>query len=264
MKPIKPDINLQNDIQVGRVLESREYYKGKSFNFAGEWQHGIPYYNDRHEQTFVTIDGALVVCTKSHLSTVDNKPIVKVDTSGMAIGINEPNPYWQFVLGAVKGDKGEQGIQGQQGATGADGAKGDKGDKGDPGIGITDISDVCANGSHTITITYGDNKVEQFVINDGKDGTNGKDGNSISKIEVDGTDLVFTSTDNNNFRANIYDLLEKIVQNNLPYAPSGESISLESGDDYISVAKSENKYTISLNTKNLPSIDHIDGGEISF
>jgi hypothetical protein len=93
MKPIKPDINLQNDIQVGKILESREYYKGKSFSFLGNWDSGIQYFNDHHYQHFVTINGALVVCTRSHVSSMDNMPKVKFDNNGLAVGIEEPNIY---------------------------------------------------------------------------------------------------------------------------------------------------------------------------
>lgn len=36
MKRILPDIDLQHSIQKDRILEDRDFYKGKSFNFAGE------------------------------------------------------------------------------------------------------------------------------------------------------------------------------------------------------------------------------------
>ena len=54
MKNIKPDIDLQNSIKRSRITESREYYKGKSFNFAKEWHPGINYFNDNYITDFVS------------------------------------------------------------------------------------------------------------------------------------------------------------------------------------------------------------------
>lgn len=36
MKRITPDVDLQHAIQKDRILESKEYYRGKSFNYASE------------------------------------------------------------------------------------------------------------------------------------------------------------------------------------------------------------------------------------
>ena len=60
MKNIKPDIDLQNSIECSRITESREYYKGKSFNFANEWHSGINYFNDNYVTDFVSYKGTLL------------------------------------------------------------------------------------------------------------------------------------------------------------------------------------------------------------
>ena len=50
---IQPDIDLQNSREYYGVSNSRDFYKGKSFNFAQGWAPGINYYNDSYIQDFV-------------------------------------------------------------------------------------------------------------------------------------------------------------------------------------------------------------------
>lgn len=135
---------------------------------------------------------------------------------------------------AIKGDKGDKGDQGEQGVAGVDGAdgttyqptigtvtagdtasasievdeeektakfnfvlpKGDKGDKGDPGENGVDGVD-GENGTDGITPHIGDNK--NWFIGDTDTGVlaEGKDGKSITKLEVDENyDLIATYDDN--------------------------------------------------------------------
>jgi hypothetical protein len=87
---IKPDINLQNDIQRDKILESAEYYKGKSFNFAHSWHAGIYYFNDSSNTDFVTYNNVLLACKKSHLSSSNSVPIIIYDPENPSqpIGVN--------------------------------------------------------------------------------------------------------------------------------------------------------------------------------
>lgn len=68
MKKITPNIDLQNSIQRDRVLESRDFYKGKSFRYS-VWAVGHPYHNDEWYIDFVSHEGVLYACKKNHISS---------------------------------------------------------------------------------------------------------------------------------------------------------------------------------------------------
>lgn len=180
MKPINPDINLQNNIQCNRVLESRDFYKGKSFHYAGPWTVGTTYHSDSYIQDFVSFGGALLVCTQTHLSDQSNMPILNYSDSEEKLPTSlQSNRYWSFVIGAVKGDKGEKGETGKQGTPGKD------------GVGITSIDDAIGDDYTTVTIQLSDGHTNVIDIPNGKAGANGidgKDGDTIESItRVDGT-----------------------------------------------------------------------------
>ena len=79
----------------------RDYYRGKSFHYAGRWEAGNHYINDTYKLDFVTRHGVLLACRKGHLSTVDNAPDDFVyNEYGEKVGIN--SEYWDFILAGVK------------------------------------------------------------------------------------------------------------------------------------------------------------------
>lgn len=49
--------------------ESRDYYKGTSFRWAGEWESGKLYSGDEYYVDFVSYEGALWVCVHTHFGT---------------------------------------------------------------------------------------------------------------------------------------------------------------------------------------------------
>lgn len=136
--------------------------KGKSFDFS-TWQEFTKYSNDCFKQDFVSFNGTLLACKISHISTVDNRPILLYEDPvhiDQVTGVN--SEYWEFVLTGtagltytpnidedgnlswklsglppistnIKGPKGDQGIQGIQGEKGETGEKGDKGEVGPQG-----------------------------------------------------------------------------------------------------------------------------------
>lgn len=168
---IQPDIDLQNSREYYGVSNSRDFYKGKSFNFAQGWAPGINYYNDGYIQDFVAYRGTLLACHKSHLSSSLSEPkLLYNDPEDSTKPTGVDSPFWEFVFSGatgatgengqvyvpeynestgfitwvleenpseiippmyVKGEKGEKGEKGDKGDTGS---KGDKGDKGDQGI----------------------------------------------------------------------------------------------------------------------------------
>lgn len=86
------------------LYQSRDFYKGTSFKMKGDWDLGTHYFHDEYIIDYVSYNGALLVCTKSHLADNENKPIL-VYKEDVIIGIR-PTPYWAFVLSGVKGDQG--------------------------------------------------------------------------------------------------------------------------------------------------------------
>ncbi len=101
-----------------------ERFKGKSMEFAGNWAEGVRYFNDEFLTSFVVytdedIGGnALLGCKVSHIAKkdstkfktlTDNQPHLKADASGSIIGL-EPNNYWIFICGSLKGEKGTSHI----------------------------------------------------------------------------------------------------------------------------------------------------------
>ena len=97
-----------NDIKVnyGSTFvtgHTRDYEKGKSFHFAGEWKQGNHYFNDNYCCDFVVYKTALLACSKSHLATRDTEPINLIfDDGGVCIGVK--SIYWDFVLAGYSGN----------------------------------------------------------------------------------------------------------------------------------------------------------------
>lgn len=95
------DIKIKYNDTFG-TIHSRDYYKGKSFHFAGEWVPGAHYFSDDYNVDFVTKDNCLLACARSHFSTLDKEPKDFIyDDNGSAIGI--ASRYWDFVLCGLKG-----------------------------------------------------------------------------------------------------------------------------------------------------------------
>ena len=46
--------------------DSIDVYRGKSFHYAGDWTIGQVYSNDEYQVDFVTYDGKLWACYRSH------------------------------------------------------------------------------------------------------------------------------------------------------------------------------------------------------
>lgn len=88
------------------TTHSRDYYRGKSFHFAGEWVEGKHYTSDDYNIDFVSKDNVLLACAKSHLSTLDNEPLEWTFTeTGYIDGV--VSKYWDFVLSGRIGDNGK-------------------------------------------------------------------------------------------------------------------------------------------------------------
>lgn len=167
------------------------------------------YYCDNHIIDFVSIDGCLLSCRRSHVSNSETKP-VPIIQNDVIVGIEE-NPCWLFIMGNNgKGTKGEPGasatIKLGTVTTGEPNTnveitnsgdesnaifnftipKGEKGDKGEPGV-PGEIPSLNATVTNTTssevanaTVTLSDNAF-QFTFDlpkgdKGDKGDPGKDG----------------------------------------------------------------------------------------
>lgn len=106
------------------VSHSRDYYKGKSVEFAGEWTSGVRYFNDEYLNSLVVytekdatgniIHSALLACKKTHIAaynssipdSTNNQPHLVIDNNLGVVDI-EPNDYWIFVSGSLVGTPGK-------------------------------------------------------------------------------------------------------------------------------------------------------------
>ena len=195
-KNIYPDIDLMNSREYYGAYNSKDLYKGKSFNMSGEWATNVHYFNDDFITDFVSFGGALLSCKKSHLSSSNNRPTI-VYEDGVPTGVM-PNSFWSFVLGGVSGKDGQDGKDGMDGKVfvpSYDESTGElswtlsdnmsevgkmniKGD-GIKSIYDEDILDGDKVIGKKITIQYGNNEIEPIEIYYGKDGRDGKDGLTV-------------------------------------------------------------------------------------
>ncbi len=103
MKKIIPNIDLQNSIQRDRILESRDFYKGKSFRYLGVWEKYHTYYNDDWYTDFVSYGGALLACNHTHMAA--NEPELIRDDNGNIYGVQSSD--WSFVMAGTPGPQGK-------------------------------------------------------------------------------------------------------------------------------------------------------------
>lgn len=102
---ILPTIDLQNSREYSGAYNSRDFYKGTSFKMAGEWITNTHYFNDEYIVDFVSFEGALLSCIRSHTSSSLNMPEL-VRENDKIIGI-KPNLFWAFVMVGVEGPAGK-------------------------------------------------------------------------------------------------------------------------------------------------------------
>lgn len=102
---ILPTIDLQNSREYSGAYNSRDFYKGTSFKMAGEWIINTHYFNDEYIVDFVSFEGALLSCIRSHTSSSLNMPEL-VRENDKIIGI-KPNLFWAFVMAGVEGPVGK-------------------------------------------------------------------------------------------------------------------------------------------------------------
>ena len=102
---ILPTIDLQNSREYSGAYNSRDFYKGTSFKMAGEWITNTHYFNDEYIVDFISCEGALLSCVRSHTSSSLNMPEL-VRENDKIIGI-KPNLFWAFVMAGVEGSAGK-------------------------------------------------------------------------------------------------------------------------------------------------------------
>lgn len=72
----------------------RDYYRGKSFHYAGKWKVGTRYVSDEYNTDFVTHNNFILVCKYNHTATQENEPnVIFVDDEAK---VN--SKYWDVVI----------------------------------------------------------------------------------------------------------------------------------------------------------------------
>lgn len=74
---------------------TRDYYRGKSFNMAGEWSPGVHYFCDEYVQDWVSYGRYLLACKKNHLS--NEPPEIIFDEYHNPTGVKGDD--WEFIIG---------------------------------------------------------------------------------------------------------------------------------------------------------------------
>lgn len=138
MRDIKP-----KNVNFSSQANSRDFYKGTSFRWAGSWELGKLYTNDTYFVDFISYDGSMWVCIKSHYASANTIP-------------SNSSEYWQAVVDnsdmkgpqGEKGEKGDPGVDGKSAyevwkeTTGSEGTeedflgslKGEQGEQGEQGV----------------------------------------------------------------------------------------------------------------------------------
>ena len=86
----------------------REFNKGRSFSFD-EWQALTKYSNDDFEQSFVSYDGALLACKRTHVSQ-DPPVLIRDEETGMITGVNSKEWSFVFATGLNKNEYYLEGV----------------------------------------------------------------------------------------------------------------------------------------------------------
>ena len=105
-----PIENVKPNSKTFNKFYTRDFYKGKSLNYIGSWEKDFHYFNDEYVTHFVSYNGALLACLKSHIATKTNEPTLLYED------IAHPNKItgvvsdvWSFVLTGTEGETGKSG-----------------------------------------------------------------------------------------------------------------------------------------------------------
>lgn len=72
------------------------FYKGKSFNYVGQWTEGDRYFSDEFVVDYVSFENCFLACAKTHTASLSNMPVLIYDENALPIGVNGDD--WQFVM----------------------------------------------------------------------------------------------------------------------------------------------------------------------
>lgn len=120
-----------------------DVYKGTSFRFSGEWVSGVNYLHDDFYIDFVSYNGSLWGCLKTHLSSSDLTPdknrsvwdkildgvkgdcyIPIIDNDKLVFKLSSSPSDEEIVISKLKGDPGKDGKDGKDGQNGVNGING--------------------------------------------------------------------------------------------------------------------------------------------
>ena len=98
---VPEDTNVKVKTGIFSTKYNRDFYKGKSFHWAGIWEAGVFYMSDQYNVDYVGFENCLLACVKSHLSSELTKPVLRYNSRGDAI--EEITQNWDLVLTGIHG-----------------------------------------------------------------------------------------------------------------------------------------------------------------
>lgn len=107
---IIPPTDLTNSREYYGMYNSRDFYKGTSFKMSGEWCPNTHYFNDEYIVDFVSFNGALLSCMRSHLSSSAGADVPELIIEGEKIIGLKPNRFWSFVMAGQEGPEGKSWV----------------------------------------------------------------------------------------------------------------------------------------------------------
>lgn len=106
---VTPPTDLTNSREYYGMYNSRDFYRGTSFKMSGEWSPNTHYFNDEYIIDFVSYQGALLSCTRSHISSSNGGDVPQLVFDGDRIIGIKANPFWAFVMSGTEGPEGPEG-----------------------------------------------------------------------------------------------------------------------------------------------------------
>lgn len=88
-----------SSIDYYKAYRSKNFYKGTSFRFLGEWTLGEHYFNDEYLIDFVSYRGTLLACKKSHIATVSNIPDLIINERKEVTGVT--SEVWNYAFSSL-------------------------------------------------------------------------------------------------------------------------------------------------------------------
>lgn len=189
-------IHEDNTNMLANINAIKQSAKGTSFRI-NKWTSDTYYMYNEQYIDWVHIDGALLVCKRTHVSNEDNKPIITIENKKLVL---KDSPCWEFIFGlesSVTIDNISQ-LRFENGILQLSNDNGntwetilDTNHISPAPMGASVINTYSTTEESSANVNLVDNELQfTFAIQKGRDGKDGKDGvnGNPGKDGIDGTD----------------------------------------------------------------------------